>query len=203
MSPNILFGRKPAIVAATFLLAGLAAAAIAVQLTTVRQADAVNICNGTYTVCTCPASGNCNGTEGNDTITGTSNADTIFAKGGDDTVYAGSGNDIVYAGSGNDTVHGQDGADTIEGDSGNDLLYGYDGNDTIYGGDGADNIRGMGGVDELYHFNHDTTASPNNANDNDIDNIYCSDPSSAADSGTSHVFYSGADSDNVYKCLTP
>jgi Ca2+-binding RTX toxin-like protein len=68
---------------------------------------------------TCPSTGTCSGTAGDDFISGTPAADTIDA------------------GAGNDKVNGFAGADTITGGAGDDWVQGDAGNDTINVGPSA------------------------------------------------------------------
>ena len=126
-------------------------------------------------VITCPNSGECIGTSGNDIIMGTTGGGIIRALGGDDkivgawndhnTIEGGSGNDILiggqlddvlFGGLGNDKYDGRGGHDalletfdSIELHGGNDDMSGNRGNDYIQSGGGADIIFGGPGNDQI------------------------------------------------------
>jgi Ca2+-binding RTX toxin-like protein len=133
-----------ALMAATVLLVSGVAYALSVQCDGVGDQD--------------PATGQCQGTDEDDSINGTAKADIIFALGGLDFVSAGAGRDELDGGilgdelagdAGRDIYFGGDGADALSdfgSNSGNDVMNGGDGNDVLLAGsEGNDVLKGQAG----------------------------------------------------------
>ena len=119
----------------TLVLAGFAATASQPQ-------DALAV-----TDITCPQSGTCTGTNGDDDIHGTDGNNIIDAKAGIDQVWGKGGDDQIVGGDNGDGIEGGNGSDFIQGGNGPDTLQGQGGqNNDVRGGDGNnDDVRAQNG----------------------------------------------------------
>jgi len=99
---------------------------------------------------TCSYSGNCYGTNDNDTLRGGEGNNKIYGKSGDDGLLGNSGEDDLYGDSGAGGPNGgpfHGGDDYMNGGDDFDRLFGGTGDDHMYGGYGPDLFVGEGGND--------------------------------------------------------
>ncbi|MDP4031724.1 MAG: M10 family metallopeptidase C-terminal domain-containing protein [Pseudorhodobacter sp.] len=121
----------------------------AIDPTTLRDADLINLTRIPLLLQEASAPDPRIGTTGADSLVGTVGDDWLVGKGGNDTLCGGDGNDYLDGGDGGDVLEGGGGNDVLIGGAGDDMLDGGTGNDTLIGGAGHDTLIGGAGDDML------------------------------------------------------